>query len=105
MSIDALCENSVTFRTLTLMILFWVIVFVFNLAGFVSSRRQANLGYVLWIAAMAMSFLSFCIIGDQLRCMMSITTPLLINVLNKTQLPGKFSRFRHLFTPYFLFTN
>jgi len=80
-------RGNVLKRTLTLMILFWIIVFVFNLAGFVSSRRQANLGYVLWIAAMAMSFLSFCIIGDQLRCMMSITTPLLINVLNKTQLP------------------
>ena len=72
------------------MILFWSLVFIINLIGFVSSRRQANLGYVLWIAAMAMSFLSFCIIGDQLRSTMSIKTPLLITVINKTQLPGDY---------------
>ena len=72
------------------MVLFWSLVFIFNLIGFVSSRRQANLGYVLWIAAMAMSFLSFCIIGDQLRSTMSIKTPLLITVINKTQLPGDY---------------
>ena len=71
------------------MLLLWTMVLIFNLAGFVSSRRQGNLGYVLWISAMAMSFLSFCIIGDQLRSTMSIPTPLLISVLNKTQLPGK----------------
>ena len=34
------------------------------------------------------SFLSFCIIGDNLRCEYAIKTPKLISDLNSTQLPG-----------------
>jgi len=74
-------------RTITLMICLWVLVLIFNVFGFVASRRMANLGYVLWITAMTPSFLSFCIIGDNLRCEYAIKTPKLIHDINLTQLP------------------
>merc|ERR1712131_237998 len=76
-------------RTVTLMIFIWTLVIIFNLFGVIASRRMANLGYVLWITAMTPSFLSFCIIGDNLRCEYAIKTPKLISDLNSTQLPVK----------------
>ena len=85
------------FSTITLMICLWVLVLIFNIFGFVASRRMANLGYVLWITAMTPSFLSFCIIGDNLRCEYAIKTPKLISDINSTQLPGTNSIYIFLF--------
>jgi phosphatidylinositol glycan class W len=69
------------------MIFTWTLVIIFNCLGVIASRRMANLGYVLWIVAMAASFLTFCIIGDNLRCEYAIKTPKLICDINSTQLP------------------
>ena len=56
--------------------------------GFQVSRRLANMGYVIWICAMAMSFISFCIVGDSFRVRMGVELPELITAMNLTQLPG-----------------
>ena len=72
-----------------MMCILWLLVLIFNVLGFVASRQMANLGYVLWISAMAMSFLTFCVLGDSIRSHFSIKTPQLIHALNSTQLPGQ----------------
>merc|ERR1711990_816826 len=66
-------------RTLTLNIFIWMLVLISNSFGFIASRRMGNLGYVLWGAATTLSVLSFCIIGDNLRCEFGIKTPKLIS--------------------------
>jgi hypothetical protein len=82
-------KGNVLKRTLTLMLIFWSFLAIWHLLSFNPSRRIANVGYVIWIGAMAMSFLSFCIIGDQFRSRNGIQLPQLITALNLTQLPGK----------------
>lgn len=71
-----------------LAVLFWSLVFVLHFFGIEPSRRLSNLGYVVWIAAMAMSFLFFCTVGDIARVKMRLRQPKLINDFNRTMLPG-----------------
>ena len=75
-------------NTLTLMFLFWTFLAILHLFNFNPSRRLANFGYVVWICAMAMSFISFCIAGDQFRRNMKVQVPEIITAMNLTQLPG-----------------
>jgi len=71
-----------------LCLLFWLLVIFLHSIGIEPSRRLSNLGYVVWIAAMAMSFLLFCTIGEIARVRMRVSQPRLINDLNRTMLPG-----------------
>lgn len=71
-----------------LCVLFWLLVIFLHIIGIEPSRRLSNLGYIAWIAAMAMSFLFFCIVGDIARVRMRLRQPRLINDLNRTMLPG-----------------
>lgn len=90
-----LIKNGIAIRrTLTLMVIFWVALCVVHIMGFQVSRRLSNMGYVIWICAMAMSFLSFCIIGDNFRSRNGIQLPKLITAMNLTQLPGN----KHIMT-------
>lgn len=75
-------------NTLTLMFLFWTFLAILHLFNFNPSRRLANFGYVVWICAMAMSFISFCIAGDHFRRYMKVQVPEIITAMNLTQLPG-----------------
>ncbi|CBY24663.1 unnamed protein product [Oikopleura dioica] len=70
-----------------LCLLFWLLVIFLHSIGIEPSRRLSNLGYVVWIAAMAMSFLLFCTIGEIARVRMRVSQPRLINDLNRTMLP------------------
>lgn len=71
----------------SLCVLFWLLVIFLHVIGIEPSRRLSNMGYIAWIAAMAMSFLFFCTVGDIARVRMRLRQPRLINDFNRTMLP------------------